>query len=107
MRILGFAKEEGGGVGRRGSSCRDSKLLKVVIDQDLSLTFNFLQQVAAVPGDEFHNVSCIFCSYLHVLFARVGTRERLVAEGAEERTDAGVFAHVHLEVLASGEGRTA
>ena len=63
--------------------------------------------MAAVPGDEFHNVSCIFCdkkSYLHVLFARVGARERLVAEGAEEGTDAGVFAHVHLEVLASGEG---
>ena len=63
--------------------------------------------MAAVPGDEFHNVSCIFCSYLHVLFAGVGTRERLVAEGAQEGTDAGVFAHVHLEVLASGEGRTA
>ena len=43
-----------------------------------------------------------FCSYLHVLFAGVGTRERLVAEGAEERTDAGVFAHVHLEVSRVG-----
>ena len=42
-----------------------------------------------------------------MLFAGVGAGERLVAEGAEEGADAGVFAHVHLEVLASGEGRSA